>query len=216
MTIAARDLLETARRELAPAADANRLVPLIAEGKAAAEVLRALAGEQYRIINSDWRSMLTLAARSVDGPTREFFAGLAHGEGLVLPKLMTFAAACGMDEAALREHRPQAGCQAYPAYVAWLALNADPRDAVVALVANFAAWGEYCGAVARGLRQHYGFDDNGCAFFDFFAAPAPEVEQQALVALQTAVDAGWDSATALGYGRLVQDYELMFWNTLAD
>ncbi|GDY28465.1 transcriptional regulator [Gandjariella thermophila] len=215
MTIPARDLLETARRELAPGPDDNRLVPLVAAGKAGREVLGALAGEQYRIINSDWRSFLTLAARGGDGPTREFFAGLAHGEGLVLPKLVTFAAACGMDEAALREYRPRAGCQAYPAYVAWLALNADPRDAVLALVANFAAWGEYCGAVARGLREHYGFDDNGCAFFDFFASPAPEVEQQALAAVQTALDAGWDSATALGYGRLVQDYELMFWNTLA-
>ena len=121
-----------------------------------------------------------------------------------------------MDEAALRGYQPRAGCQAYPAYVAWLALNADPRDVVLALVANFAAWGDYCGTVSRALREHYGFDETGCGFFDFFAAPAPEVEEQALVAVQEALDAGWDAEASLGYGRLVQNYELMFWNTLAE
>jgi|SRR5437588_8861244 len=216
MTIPARDLLETARRELAPGEHDNRLVPLLAEGKAPRDALGALAGEQYRIINSDWRSFLTLAARSGDPATREFFSGLAGGEGLVLPKLLTFAAECGMDEAALRGYQPRAGCQAYPAYVAWLALNADPRDVVLALVANFAAWGDYCGTVSRALREHYGFDETGCGFFDFFAAPAPEVEEQALVAVQEALDAGWDAEASLGYGRLVQNYELMFWNTLAE
>jgi hypothetical protein len=216
MTTPARDLLETASKELAPGADANHLVPLVAEGRAPVEVFGALAGEQYRIINSDWRSFLTLAARAADTPTREFFTGLAQGEGMVLPKLMAFAAACGMDETALRGYRPRAGCQAYPAYVAWLALNVEPRDAVLALVANFAAWGGYCGSVAQGMRRHYGFDDDACAFFDFFASPAPEVEKQALAAVQTALDAGWESATALGHGRLVQEYELMFWNALAE
>lgn len=216
MTIPARDLLEATRTELVPEAGENRLVPLIAEGRASRATLGALAGEQYRIIRSDWRSFLHLAARAGDGPTREFFTVLAQGESLALPKLMTFAAACGMDEAALRDYRPRPGCHAYTAYVAWMALNGDPRDVVLALVANFAAWGDYCGTVAQGLRSHYSFDDNGCAFFDFFASPAPEVEQHALVAVQAGVEAGWDGEQGRRYGRLLQSYELMFWNTLAE
>ncbi|MFD0382255.1 hypothetical protein ACFQ2B_06830 [Streptomyces stramineus] len=44
---------------------------------------------------------------------------------------------------------------------------------MVALTANFAAWAGYCATVGRALRTHYGFDDRACAFFDFFAEPAP-------------------------------------------
>ncbi len=46
-----------------------------------------------------------------------------------------------MDEAEAASYEPLPGCQAYPAYVAWLALNASPADVVLALTANFSAWG---------------------------------------------------------------------------
>ncbi len=133
-------LLDTVRGELAPAEGANRLVPLVAEGRLPLERLAALAGEEYRIIRSDRRSFLVLAARFPDPPAVDFFIGLAQGETLALSKLLAFAAALGMDEAALEAYEPRPGCQAYPAYVAWLALNGSEADVALALVANFAAW----------------------------------------------------------------------------
>jgi hypothetical protein len=87
---------------------------------------------------------------------------------------------------------------------------------IVALIANFAAWGGHCATVAAAMREHYGFDDEACAFFDFFAAPAPELEEQAVAALQAGIDAGRLGDEARTYGRLFQSYELMFWNTIAD
>lgn len=35
------------------------------------------------------------------------------------------------------------------AHVAWLALNASPTDVVLAITANFSAWGGYCGTLAQ-------------------------------------------------------------------
>jgi hypothetical protein len=209
-------LLERATQELAHGEEDNRLVPLIASGQAPVSVLGALAAEQHRIITSDWRSFLALAARAASPADGEFFTSLAGGETLVLPKLAAFAAACGLDGPALEAYQPQAGCQAYPAYLAWLALNGEPADVVLALTVNFAAWGSYCGTVAGALRKHYGFDDGACAFFDFFATPAPDLERQALATVQSGLDAGRLTPAAFGYGRLLQSYELMFWNTLAD
>lgn len=217
MTACARELLESVRQELAPHDDENRLVPLVSEGKASRAALGALAAEEHRIVASDWRSFLTLAGNAADQPTREFFAGLAQGEGVALNALPALADALGMDEGAVRAYEPKAGCQAYPAYLAWLALNAEPAEAVVAVTANFAAWGSYCATIAGALREHYGLDDQACAFFDFFASPAPEIEQQALVAVQTGIDAGRVvESRARQYGRLFQSYELMFWNALAE
>ncbi|MGH1556182.1 hypothetical protein ACRAWF_43600 [Streptomyces sp. L7] len=75
-------------------------------------------------------------------------------------RLIAFAEACGVDESRLRTYEPLAGCQAYPAYVAWLALNADPTDVVSALTSNFAEWERLLrddrGRAARALRLHGG------------------------------------------------------------
>jgi hypothetical protein len=215
MTRSAADLLDTIRRELAPGEAENKLVPLVGAGKADKAAIGALAAEQHRIIEADWRSFLTLAARSTEPASRDFFSGLAGGEGLAKAKLTPLAAACGFDAAAIRDYKPRPGCQAYPAYVSWLALHSDPATAVLTLVANFAAWGGYCATIAQGLREHYGFDDEACGFFDFFATPVPEIEEQALAAAQAGIDAGIDLSPAMEQGTLLQAYELMFWNTLA-
>jgi hypothetical protein len=216
MTAPARELLASARKALAPSENDNRLVPLIASGAAPRSVFATIAAEENRIVPSDWRSFLTLAARCTEQHSRELFGGLAAGESLALGRLKSLAAATGLDDAALRGYQPKAGCQAYPAYLAWLCMFGEPADVVVALIANFAAWGEYCATIATAMREHYGFDDEACGFFDFFATPVPEVEEQAVAALQAGMDAGRQTDEAFTYGRLFQSYELMFWNTIAD
>lgn len=124
-------------------------------------------------------------------------------------------AACGVDEARTRAYEPLPGCQAYPSYVAWLALNASPTDTVLAITANFSAWGGYCATIAEALRTHYGFKDNDCAFFDFFAQPSPELDRRATAAVRAGLDGGFLSEErAHAYGRLLQGYEATFWATL--
>jgi TENA/THI-4/PQQC family len=215
-TVAAADLLKAIQRELTPAEDANRLVPLIALGKAPLAAIAALAAEEQHIVVSDRRSFFALAGRSADSAAIGFFSGLAQGETLALAKLPALAAAAGLSEDELRAYEPRAGAQAYPAFVAWLTRNAEPAEVVLALFVNFAAWGEYCATVSQALRKHYGFDDEACAFFDFFATPVPEMEEQAVAAVQTWLDTGMPTRSARRYARLLQSYELMFWNTLAE
>ncbi|MFR9728162.1 transcriptional regulator [Saccharopolyspora sp. MS10] len=217
MTDSARALLDSVHRELAPREDENRLLPLLREGSAPAWVLGALAAEESRIVPCDWRSFLTLSARAADRPTREFFAGLAEGEGAALGALPKLSAALGWSEQDVADYRPKAGCQAYPAYMSWLALHADPGDAAVAIVSNFAAFGSYCAEVASALRAHYGLTDEDCEFFDLFGTPQPGAAERAEAAVQAGLDAGTlTEGLARRYAHLFQDYELMFWNTLPD
>ncbi|MFF3645095.1 transcriptional regulator [Streptomyces sp. NPDC002564] len=218
MTPTAQELLRTTATRLAPAPDANPLVPRIAEGRARVRTLALLGLEQRHVIPADRRSFQHLARRAAESKDLEsaaFFDALADGESLARERLAPLLDACGVgrDEAATYE--PQPGCQAYPAYVAWLALNGEPTDVVLALTANFAAWGRSCATVARALREHYGFDDAACGFFDLFAEPAPDLDRQALTAVQTGLDRGRVTAAHLRYGRLVARYEEMFWETLA-
>ncbi|RKT54924.1 transcriptional regulator [Saccharothrix australiensis] len=216
MTHSAQELLDGIRTAIADGHGVNRFVPLVAEGRAPLASIGALAAEESRIVPADWRSFLALAARADDPAGRAFFTTLAQGEGSVLPLVAPLAAAAGFDEAAVRDHRPEPACQAYAAFVAWLASNAAPAVAAVALLTNFAAFGGYCAAIADGLRAHYGFADEAVAFFDFFAAPAPDLARQGLAAVQAGLDAGVPFDRAVEYARLLQGYELMFWNALAD
>ncbi|WP_225725030.1 MULTISPECIES: hypothetical protein [unclassified Nocardia] len=214
MTGSARELLDEIQTELAPQDEDNRLVPLIVAGKAPRAVFAAIATEEHRITGSDWRSFHALAAWADEPNARAFFGALAPGEQQALGMIDELLAAAGPDPG---RQRPRAGCQAYPAFMAWLALNAESAAAAAGIFANFNAFGRYCKNVAAGMREHYGFDDKACAFFDFFAADVPEIEQQALAAIQAGLDSGrLIRADAHLYARLFQSYELMFWNTLAD
>ncbi|MCF1594093.1 transcriptional regulator [Streptomyces muensis] len=193
----------------------NPLVPLIASGEAdRTTTLAALALEQSWVIPADRRAFLHLARRATpDAPeSAAFFTLLAEGEVLAGERLGAFATACGVTEARAAAYEPLPGCQAYPAYVAWLALNASPPEAVLALTVNFAAWGGYCATIAEALRRHYGFTDEACAFFDFFAEPSPELDRQAQAALEEGKP---DESRGHEYGRLLQSYENQFWSTLS-
>ncbi|GHF26028.1 hypothetical protein GCM10010218_03440 [Streptomyces mashuensis] len=220
MARTARDVLDGALRLLAPAAGENRLVAEIAAGRAPLAAVAALALEQGQVIPADRRSFTHLALRATalqQPPVTAFYDHLARGEAVALERLGPLTAACGLGEEAVRAHEPRPGCQAYPAYVSWLALGAEPVDAAVALTANFAAWSASCATVALALREHYGFDDAACGFFDLFAEPDPEAAERALAAVGAGLLDGRLSETlAHRHGRLVQAYEAMFWSTLAD
>lgn len=215
MTTGARELLESMRAGVVVDPMANPFVAAVVEGRAPVAAVAALAAEEWHIIPSDRRSFLLLAARAGEPVAVEFFTALAQGENLVLPMVPALAAGAGMAGSALAAYEPRAGCQAYPGYVAWLALNADPAEAALALVANFAAWGGYCAALARALRERYGFDEASCAFLDFFATPAPGLAEQGIQAAQAALDAGRPLTHVRRYGRLLHDVETTFWQTLA-
>ncbi|MGC4979731.1 transcriptional regulator [Streptomyces sp. DT193] len=217
MTRTARELLEGVTGKLAPDPHANRLLPLIARGAAQLGTLAALALEQRHVIAADHRAFVHLAQRSAaaDAASAAFFETLAEGEAVAGERLTAFATAVGAGEARAAEYEPLADCQAYPAYVAWLALNGEPADVVLALGANIAAWGGYCETITAALRRHYGFDDEVCGFFDFFAEPAPDLEIKALAAVQAGLDAERISLDdVLRHGRLLQAYEEKFWHAL--
>ncbi|MET9680036.1 transcriptional regulator [Streptomyces coeruleorubidus] len=219
MTHPARDLLTTTTAGLAPDPRSNPLVPRIARGEASRRTLAALALEQSWVIPADRRAFLHLAERSAttDPEAAAYFTTLAEGEALAGDRLDAFTRACGVDEAEAASYEPLPGCQAYPAYVAWLALNASSADVVLALTANFSAWGGYCATIATALREQYGFTEEACAFFDFFAEPSAALDGMATAAVQAALDAGrLDERRAHDYGRLLQAYEANFWSTLGD
>jgi thiaminase len=216
-SITGQQLLDQARTDLTEVERSIREHPFLDDlesGDGSRSALEALASEQHRIIASDRRSFAQLAARFPVDPAGAFFLSMAEGEGLALGLLQDFAAAVGVDEDRLTAYEPNPECQAYPAFVAWLALNGSSTDVALAFLANLAAWGANCGRVAEALRQRYGFDEAAVTFFTFFASPPPGFEQRALAVIDAGLAVGDDPADARRATRLLQAYELRFWDGL--
>ena len=204
------ELLEQLHRELVDVEQAIRTHRYLDAPPPEAS-LRAFAGEQYTILASDRRSFAYLAARFPEPPAGDFFLGLAQGEGQAIARLLALAASLGIDQRGLQEYEPQPGCQAYTAFVSWLALNGSRADLALAFVANLGAWGNNCRRLADAVAVRH-----DTSFFEFFAEPAPGFEQQALAVADQGLAAGDSPERARRAARLLQAYELMFWDALAD
>ena len=207
----AHGLLSSIRRELVSLEGAirqHRYLDALDQGRVSRAELGVFANEQRLIIESDRRSFLSLATRFPQPPASEFFEWMAEGEHDALGRLERFAAQVGgYDDSYL----PRAGCHAYAAYVASLALNGSRVDVVIAFLANLAAWGENCARIARALAERY-----DVSFFALFASPPEEFESRALAVAAEGLASGESGEAAKRAAHLLQRFELLDRDTLAD
>jgi pyrroloquinoline quinone (PQQ) biosynthesis protein C len=204
-----KDLAEIAERLLR-----HPYLEALEQGRVPKEALRPFAGEQFHIIESDLRSVAYLVNRFGASPSRDFFLGILQGERAAMEALLVFARALGLSEPALRAYDPAPGAHAYTAYMAWLALYGSAAQVAAGYLVNFPAWGRNCGRLAAILKARFGFADEEVRFFQLFAAPPPTFEEAALSVIQQGLDAGEEPAAIARAARLLQAYELMYWDTL--
>jgi hypothetical protein len=214
-----RVVVEDLVRELAPVERAIRSHPFLAgleAGAVASERLRAFACEQQRVLSSDRRSFAQLAARYPHDPAGAFFLAMAVGEGEALGLLASFSAALDLTAAEVAAYEPLPGCQSYPAFVAWLALNGTRLDVTLAFLVNLDAWGANCARMRQALEQVYGLPAEALGFFDLFASPPSGLRSEIEAVAAAGLQAGDSPVAARRAARLLQAYELAFWNTLAE
>jgi hypothetical protein len=213
----ARSLLEAIGRELQPVHDQllhHPYLQALDEGRVSREKLRLFAGEQYTTIRSDLRSVAQLVSRSGDAPSRDFFLGVLQGERLAADALLAFARALGWSTTDLDEYEPLPGAQAYACAMAWLALYGTTAEVAAGYLINFPAWGHNCGRMSRILQGRYGLGAPDVAFFELFATPPSDFEASALAVIQEGLKQGAEERLVRRAARLLQSYEVTFWDTL--
>jgi thiaminase len=213
----AKALLEEIRQDLQPVTEQllrHPYVQALEQGKIGRENLRLFAGEQYNIIASDLKSAAYVVSRYGSTPSGDFFLGILQGERAAWDALLTFVRALGLSEVQLRAHEPLPGAHAYTCYMAWLALYGSDAEIAAAYLVNFPAWGQNCGRFSRILRERFGLSEKEVAFFDLFASPPATFEPNALSVIQQGLDRGTERRLIQRAARLLQAYELMYWDTL--
>jgi pyrroloquinoline quinone (PQQ) biosynthesis protein C len=210
-------VLEQLAGELAPVADRllnHPYLQALESGQIPREQLRRFACEQYAIIASDLRSVAHLVGRFGGTADLQFFLDVLAGERAAASNLRAFSQALGLSEAEVQGYEPLAGAHAYTCYMAWLALYGSAAEVAAAYLVNFPAWGQNCGRISAILTRQYGLTGAVVSFFDGFAAPAPAFEQSARQVVQRGLAGGVEVRRVRQAARLLQGYELLYWDTL--
>lgn len=90
------------------------------------------------------------------------------------------------------------------------------RTAAVAILVNFGVFGENTARMAVALRDVYGFSPEDVASFTFFGTPIPGFEEAALEVIAAGLEEGAEPREIKRAARLLQEYELLFWDTVAE
>lgn len=212
-------LVADLREELSDVEDEIRNHPFIdalESGEAPTSTLRGFAVEEYYIIQSDLRSQALLTSRFGATPSGDFFRGLLEGERIAFDLIRRFGAAVDLNETQLARRAPRAGGQAFPNAVAAMAAFRSEAEAAAAFLLNFGVFGENTARMAAALQDVYGFTPEEVEFFTFFGTPIPGFEEAALEVIAAGLDKGVKIRDVKRAARLLQEYELQFWNTVAE
>jgi len=214
----AKEVVKKSRMDLRPLDEkilGHPYILALNEGKIPQDSLRTFAGQQYHIITSDLRSIASLLSRHGPLPSRPWLLAVLQGEAAALDALLTFAKKLSMNESDLKTFEPIPAAYAYCTYVAWLGMYGSDGELAGALLVNFAAWGANCGKMSKALQEHYGLTKEEVAFFELFSQ-MPPFEKQVLEVIQGALDRGIEPALIHRAARMLQAYELMFWDAMAE
>ena len=185
------------------------------DGNVHVNALKAFAGHQYHIINSDVRSGAMLVHRFGEPSVQAFFKQMLQGEFDASENIVVLAKKLGMTMENLKRYSLMPEGFAYATYMSWLSTYASAAEIVAGVLVNFAAWGDNCGHMSQSLRDRYGFTQEDTAFLDAFAN-MPSFELVALQIIQDGLNAGVDPAQMHRAAFLFQGYERMFWDTMAE
>jgi hypothetical protein len=210
-------LVESVRQELQPLNERilnHPYLQALQAGRIGRDQLPLFAMQQSHIIRSDLRSVALMVARARSERSRGFFLELLEGERAALKALESFASAVGSSTSAGTEPLP--GAFAYCAFVAWLSLYASEAEFAGALLVNLPVWGVNCDRMAGALRSRYGLPDSDVAFFSLFASSPPGFAERAAAVIAEGLAQGTTPAMIRRAAGLLQWYELLFWDTLAE
>jgi pyrroloquinoline quinone (PQQ) biosynthesis protein C len=213
----ANHLLDEARKAIASTEERIRRHPYL-EALEARQVekgkMAIFAGQQFHIIESDLRSVALILSRAESRVARDFLGGMLQGERAALEALGDFGKALGLSPAKLVAAEPLPGAFAYSAYVTWLATYGTAAEFVGAFLVNLEAWGGNCGRISRALQAGYGLSGEDVAFFDLFAGAPPGFEEKGLAVVEEGLGQGADPVRIRRAARLLQGFELLYWDTM--
>lgn len=205
----ARDLVQAIRNELQNVNEMilNHQFIIDAEkGRLPLEAFKIFVAQQYYIVYHDARSLALMASRAINTNEFEFFLELSKGDMEALKLLEKMGLELNIT---IKNIEPIPEAVAYTHYLAWLALYGNPGYQVIALIINLPVWGANCKRLSAALKNQYNLRETG--FLDLFSQPYEQIETKGLEIIENYLDY---SEGMKNVSKLIQKYELMFWDAI--
>lgn len=193
------------------------------EGKLPVEKIRTWCIQQYYVLNYDTRSIGAVMSRSSHVDEKDFFTMLLDGVKGAEVKMESFARQLDLTREKLVSAKILPGAAAYTHYLAWLGHYATPGEMSAALLINLPVYARVIARFEKALRSRYEIMNTdyfrlwtlGLDYNSDPLQPAPDaIEEPGNRVIQRYIEEyGSRMETA---ARLLQDYELLFWNTVYD
>jgi thiaminase len=180
------------------------------DGRLSVEKLKLFVTQQYYTVNHDLRSLAAMLSRGRNDDEVDFFRMLLDGDREALKMLILLSTELGLRQVELDCAVILAGAASYTHYLAWLASYANAGEQAAALTVNLPVWGSNCKRLGNALRKKYGLKET--ALFELFSGPTEAIEAPALKIMDNYIE--WHSSGMERCARLIQAYELSFWDTV--
>lgn len=209
----AKEVLNSIRDELKDKNKAileNEYLKRAERGELKLEDIKLFVTQQYYIVSHDVRSIAIMLSRSRNTKELNFFHKLVLGDKTALEKLLDLALELNMKEEELIRAEPLASAVAYTHFLSWLANYANPGEQAMTLIVNLPVWGYVVSKLAKEFKDRYGIKKT--EFLELFAGPYDSLEAEALEIIKNYLpESEYRMRT---FSKLIQEYELMFWNSL--
>jgi thiaminase len=207
----AKDMLLSIREELAPVNEKILNHPFIGDaekGVLALGKIKLFVTQQYYIVSHDIKSLALMLHRARQRSEVDYFNKLLQGDLYALNNLLAMAKALNVHINELEKGEPASEAVAYTHYIAWLAAHATPGEQVFALIVNLPVWGSNCDRLSKILKSKYNILETG--FLDAFSKVPGWVEEEGLNIINRYLPT-FEREMRIA-ARMIQAYELMFWN----
>lgn len=207
----AKVLLDAVRQELEPLNQRILSHPYVVdaeEGRLPPDKVKLFVGQQYYIVSHDIKSIAIMVSRARYMEETEYFNFLLQGDIQALSNLLKMADSLGIPREVLERYELIPDVATYTHYLAFLASHATPGEQSFALIVNLPVWGSACGRLGRALKKRYGVGET--TFLDAFESIPDWVEKRGLEIVDRYLPKyEWKMRRA---AKLIQAYELMFWD----
>ncbi|MDT7968193.1 MAG: TenA family transcriptional regulator [Candidatus Calditenuis sp.] len=209
----ARELLAEVRKELEPLNSSvlNCRFLLRAErGELSFGDLRSFVENQLYIVSHDAKSIALMAARATHAEESAYFADLARADLEALGALEEMAEELGATKGPVHSLKVIPHAVDYTHFLAFLAAHRNPGEQAFALIVNLPVWSAACARLLKAVRERYGLKRTG--FLELFSSVPGWVEERGLQICERYVTEHAESMRF--FARLIQSYELSFWEGL--
>lgn len=192
----------------------HRYLDALEQGQVSELALLSFIGNQYHLTRSNLRAYAQMQQRFADTKFGGYFQESLQFEESAARALLLMAQQQQMTTKSLENFDIDPDALSYGYYVSWLADNASLAEILTAFAVNYPVWGANCQRMSRALRQIYGFSASQTRFLDLFSE-ASENETMILEAISSELSAPMSEERITRSVRLIQAYELRFWEAMA-